>query len=97
MLNTLGTKLKKLREQNNYTRKQVAELLDISPSVIGYYENGDRVPSLSVLIKFCAYYKTSADYLLDINTTNNDVISCDGLTAQQITAIKDVVKCFRNL
>ena len=97
MFENLGTKLKNLREQNGYSRKQIAELLDISPAAIGFYETGERLPSLSVLTKLCAYYKTSADYLLDINHSTADAISSDGLNSQQITVIKDIIKCFRNL
>lgn len=96
MFENLGNKLKILRINNQLSRKQVAELVGVSVSTIGLYESGERLPSLPILIKLATQYKTSIDYLLDIDTNNKDVLSLEGLTEKQIKALKLTAECFRN-
>lgn len=96
MLENLGDKLKTLRVNNQLTRKQVAELIGVSVSTIGLYESNERLPSIPVLVKLASRYKTSVDYLLNIDTINKSVLSLDGLTDKQIKALKMTAECFRN-
>jgi len=96
MLENLGDKLKTLRVNNQLTRKQVAELIGVSVSTIGLYESNERLPSIPVLVKLASRYKTSVDYLLNIDTSNKSVLSLDGLTDKQIKALKMTAECFRN-
>ena len=70
MFENLGSKLKTLRMKNQLSRKQVAELIGISVSMIGFYENSERLPSLPILVKLASLYKVSVDYLLDITISN---------------------------
>ena len=93
MLKNLGYKLKTLRVRNQLSRKQVAELVGVSVSTIGLYE---RLPSLPVLVKLACQYKTSVDYLLNIDTSDKNSLSLDGLTDKQIKALKMTAECFRN-
>ncbi len=96
MLENLGDKLKTLRVNNQLTRKQVAELVGVSVSTIGLYESNERLPSIPVLVKLASQYKTSVDYLLNIDTSNKNALSLDGLTDKQIKALKMTAECFRN-
>lgn len=96
MLENLGDKLKTLRVNNQLTRKQIAELIGVSVSTIGLYESNERLPSIPVLVKLASQYKTSVDYLLNIDTSNKSVLSLDGLTDKQIKALKMTAECFRN-
>ena len=97
MFENLGNKLKTSRVNNNLSRKQAAELIGITPSMIGLYETGERLPSLPVIVKLATHYKVSIDYLLDCNTKSTDTLSLDGLTDNQIRALKLTADCFRNL
>lgn len=97
MFENLGYKLKTARVKNQLSRKQVADLIGVSVSTIGLYESNERLPSLPVLIKLSAQYKTSVDYLLDIDSTSKEMLSLDGLTEQQIKALKLTADCFRNM
>ena len=96
MLKNLGYKLKTLRVRNQLSRKQVAELVGVSVSTIGLYESNERLPSLPVLVKLACLYKTSVDYLLNIDTSDKNSLSLDGLTDKQIKALKMTAECFRN-
>ena len=64
MIAGLPERLRKLRLQNNLTQKDIAGLLDLSPSIVSGYETGERTPSVEVLLQLSGIYKTSTDYLL---------------------------------
>lgn len=97
MINRLGEKLKSARVSRNLTRKQVAELVGVTASVIGHYETGERIPSVPILVKLATHYKVSLDYLLDHTIINSNTLSLDGLTDKQISVLKQTADCFRNL
>lgn len=97
MFENLASKLKTLRINCKLSRKQVAERIGVTASMIGLYETGERLPSLPVIVKLATQYKVSVDYLLDCNTKSTDTLSLDGLTDNQIKALKLTVDCFRNL
>ena len=95
MIRGLDKRLQLSRINSNLTRKQVAELINVSESLIGLYESGSRQPSLSSLIKLASVYKVSTDYLLNCETPVANQISVAGLSEKQIQALKLTVQCFR--
>ncbi len=64
-------RLKELREQNNKTQKEIAEILNIQQNTYSQYENGQRQISLDFLIKLANFYQVSVDYILGL--TNIDL------------------------
>lgn len=96
MINGLNKRLQMSRINCNLSRKQVAELLNVSESLIGLYENASRQPSLDALMKLASIYKVSTDYLLGFEATGQDHLSLSGLTDSQKQALKLTAKCFRN-
>lgn len=75
--NIFGIRLKQLRKNKGYTQQQLAELLGISTSAVGMYEQGRREPENSILSKICAILDTTTDYLIgispDISVKSQDV------------------------
>ena len=61
-----GLRLKALRKEAGMTQSELAAQLNITKSVISYYELSERTPSPDVLIKLSAIFHVSADYLLGI-------------------------------
>lgn len=57
-------RIKKLREEFNFTQQDLADRLASSKSVIGLYENEFRKPSMEVLIKLSEIFNCSIDYIL---------------------------------
>lgn len=57
-------RLRDLREDNNLTQEQCAEIACISKKSYERYENGFRDLPSEVLKIFCKFYKVSADYIL---------------------------------
>lgn len=60
-----GNKLKKLRKDRNLKQEELANLLNISASTIGMYEQGRREPDNATLKKIANFFEVSTDYLLD--------------------------------
>jgi transcriptional regulator with XRE-family HTH domain len=59
-------RIRDLREDNDLTQNQVAEMLDIYLRKYSYIENDIMEPSKEILIKLAEYYDTSVDYLLGL-------------------------------
>lgn len=60
-------RLRESRKEKGLKQKDVAQMLKISESCYGGYEQGYREPDLKTLIKICKVFGVSADYLLGIN------------------------------
>ena len=89
-----GITLKTLRTQNNYTQVQLAQKLGLTKSVISAYETGLRLPSYDVLINIAKIFKVSTDYLLGMD--NRQKIDLSGLTPEEITALKNLIKAMKH-
>jgi transcriptional regulator with XRE-family HTH domain len=59
-----GVRLKTLRKEIRLTQKQLASMIGVQHSVISFYEVGDRIPSVEIIIKLAAVLHVSSDYLL---------------------------------
>jgi len=64
-MRTLIEKVRGLREDNDLTQKQVAEVLGTSQTMYARYERGANELPLRHLVTLCRFYNVSADYLLD--------------------------------
>ena len=62
-------KLRGLREDNDLTQAQVANVLGTSQTMYARYERGANELPIRHLISLCKFYNVSADYLL--NTAPN--------------------------
>lgn len=58
-------KIKELRLSRNLTQSDVAKGTNMSPSSIGMYEQGRRLPSFEVLESFADFFNVSLDVLAD--------------------------------
>ena len=59
-------RIKDLREDSNFTQKEVAEHLHIKQNTYSQYENGQRQLPIVCLIALAKLYKTSTDYILGL-------------------------------
>ncbi len=62
----VSMKLKELREENNLSQKEVANFLNIKQNTYSQYETNKRQLPIDVLIKLAKFYKTTTDYILDL-------------------------------
>ena len=61
---TFGKTLREIRTSNGITIQKMSDALDLSRNYISQLENGDRYPSLEVLIAIANYFQISTDDLL---------------------------------
>ena len=64
MANDFSRTLSLLRQEKGVSQRKAATELGISQALLSHYENGIREPGLAFVVKACAYYHVSADYLL---------------------------------
>lgn len=97
MIKELPQKLKQLRISHNYSQKEVAKKLGISPSIVSGYETGERTPSTEVLLALSYLYKCSTDYLLGKTTkTPSIILDTDGLNQEQIQVLQSLIKVMKH-
>ncbi len=68
-MRTFLEKLRGLREDNDLTQQQVADILGTSQTMYARYERGANELPIRHLISLCRLYHISADYLLDTAPT----------------------------
>lgn len=64
-MRTFLEKLRGLREDNDLTQSQIAEILGTSQTMYARYERGANEMPIHHLITLCKFYNVSADYLLN--------------------------------
>lgn len=65
-MRTFLEKLRGLREDNDLTQKQIADVLGTSQTMYARYERGANEMPIRHLITLCRFYNVSSDYLLGI-------------------------------
>ena len=93
-----GKRLKELRKEHGYTIEQFADMVGISKSTLGYYENDKRMPDIEILARIANVLNVSADYLIGrTNTTARKgklktVCEFTGLSDQAAEYLSELVK-----
>ncbi len=81
-------RLTMLRKERGYLQKDVADILNISKSAYGYYEQGRNEPDIQAIIKLADLYDVSCDYIM----CKIDV-EADNLTEKE----SDIISLYRTL
>ena|SRR5690625_3581538 len=89
-----GKRLKYLRINKSITQRELAEIINVSTSTIGMYENNAREPSFETLINIANYFGVSIDYLLGYTnkTTGLDIHKSTQQTKAENTFLKIVLQ-----
>ncbi len=64
-MKTFVEKLRGLREDNDLTQQQIADVLGTSQTMYARYERGANELPIRHLITLCRFYNVSADYFLN--------------------------------
>lgn len=85
-MNTLGEKIREIRENQNLLLRQVAAYLEIDTALISKIERGERRLTREQVVKVAKYYKVSDEELLTLwlcdkvlDTVSNDPYALKGL------------------
>ena len=90
---TIAQKIKDLREQAKMTQADLGKKLGLTRAAVNAWEMGISVPSTTYIIELSKMFGVSTDYLLGMS--DNSTISIEGLTEKQVTAVYNVIECFR--
>ena len=66
-MHTYIKRIRDLREDNDKTQQEIADILGTSQTMYARYERGANELPIHHLITLCRYYKVSADYILGIS------------------------------
>lgn len=95
-LESMGSRIRKIRKEKEWTQEKLGELTFISREQINYYETGERRPTIENLVLIADQLNVSADYLLGrikSRKMSNVVISeKTGLSDKAITKLSKFVK-----
>jgi len=94
-MSLFGLRLKTLRNTKGVSQRQLAEKLDISKGSVSRYEQSAMYPTVEVLVKLCAYFHVSADYILGLSDKIDFSIS--HLTDDQVQIVLSTINEFERL
>ena len=60
-------RIRDLREDNDKTQQEIANILGTSQTMYARYERGANELPIHHLITLCEYYKVSSDYILGLD------------------------------
>ena len=60
----MGARIAALRREAGMSQAQLAQVLQVSPSAVGMYEQGRREPSADTLVELARIFQVSVDYIL---------------------------------
>lgn len=95
MIVSFSHTLKELREARGFSQRQLADKIGVSPSMIGLYETGERMPSFETLLRIRRLFGVSADFLLGEEDSGFQSADLTGLTPDQIKAVCEIIEQFR--
>lgn len=89
MMDSLGKRLRQLRQNYRLKQDQVANWIGVNKNTICSYENDVRQPSYEILVKLAGIYRVSTDYLLGCESKRT--VDVSGLTPKEIQMISELV------
>lgn len=96
--NTIGARIKDLREYTKLTQAQLAKELFTTRENVNYWENNQRDIKTQTIIQIANYFNVSCDYLLTgVSSKNLDIHKSLGLNEISIKNLVDVRKNFKNI
>ena len=92
MIDTIGSRIARLREQADMSQSALARRLHISRASVQSWESGTNYPSTDNLISLANIFHVSTDYLLDINATNT--INLDNYSSHEQIIVLRLLQYF---
>ena len=88
-----GEKLRRLRTEAGITQTELARRLNITKSVVSYYELQERTPSPDILIQLAKIFHVTTDYLLGIE--HNKTIDVSDLNEEDMHFLLITIETLR--
>lgn len=68
-----GSQIKKQRLKYKLTQKELSQHLGLTPKMISFYENNERIPPADILIKLSQIFNVTTDYLLGLSDDDSSL------------------------
>lgn len=83
---TLGSYLREVRKRKDYTLKELSGQLKISVAMLGYMENGERMPTMQTLLDYASHFSIDINHLIEVRivTVENTVKQQGDKTPQHV-------------
>ena len=93
----VGNRIRELREMHNYTREEMAEMVEISPKFLYEIESGKKGFSSDVLCKIARTLTVSCDYIMygeeqSLKISEKMYCILKQVETKQITKIQSILK-----
>lgn len=85
----LSEKIKQLRENFDITQSELAKTLGLTRSAVNAWEMGLFIPSTQYVVELAKFFQVST-------IEENASVSVKGLNEKQITAVINIIECFRS-
>ncbi len=92
MIETIGSRIARMREQSGLSQADLAKRMNISRAGVQSWECGANSPSTDNLISLAKIFHVSTDYLLDIDATNT--VNLDGYNAHEQSLVFHLLQYF---
>lgn len=83
-------RIKELRQENYYTQKELADLLNTTQSQISKYETDSSSLSIEALIAYSKIFNVSTDYILGLTNIKNYTSSNQNLLEDCISLFNQI-------
>lgn len=88
-----GEKLRTLRTQAGMTQTALAKRLNVTKSVVSYYELQERMPSPEVLVRLADIFHVTTDYLLGLD--HRKMVDVPDLTEEDMHLLLITIETLR--
>lgn len=88
----IKARLKKLRSEKGLSQRELAVALNLSPSTIGMYETGQRVPDAETLNRIADLFNTSVDYLMGRTDNRKRIADTERNTDYTDRELEEILK-----
>lgn len=85
---TFAKRLMELRKSKGISQKELASYIDVSPSLVGMYEQGRRKPSFEILEAIADYFNINIDTLYGKDEIEEPYY-LDQVVSEYAQAVKD--------
>lgn len=69
----VGSKIKQLRNQKNWTQEELAQKIKVVKTAIGNYERGERAPGQDALFELAEVFEVSIDFFFPLTKKNPEI------------------------
>ena len=92
---TLGDKVRKLREQKGWTQADLARKLELTRASVNAWEMGISVPSTRCIVELAQLFHVSTDLLLGLHS--NRTIDASDLSDEDLLLLTGIAQHLRKI